>query len=265
VIVDLIDAADARARDFVSLTDMSLRRLREPAEGLFMAEGEQVIRRAVEAGYRPRAFLMSNKWLDSLADVVQAHPDVDVLLADEALLETITGFAVHRGALASMQRRPQPDVADVLAGAQRLIVLEDLVNHTNVGAVFRNAAALGVDAVLITPRCADPLYRRSVKVSMGAVFSVPWTRVEAWPAGLETLRDRGFTTIALTPAEGSVSIRDLAPPPQRWALILGTEGEGLRPDTLDACDLRVRIPMESGIDSLNVAAASAVACFALRS
>jgi len=206
---------------------------------------------------------MAHKWWAALRDAVDGT-DCDVFLADEDVLRAITGFAVHRGALASMVRRPLPALDDVLAGARRVAVLEDLVDHTNVGAVFRNAAALGMDAVLVSPRCADPLYRRSVKVSMGAVFAVPWTRAEPWPDCLDLLRDKGFQTLALSPDPSGIPLRDVdvdAP----TAVLLGTEGEGLTDAALARCTHRVRIPMAAGVDSLNVAAASAVAFYGVGS
>ncbi len=259
----VVSAEDPALHDYVGLTDMALRTRREPAEGLFVAEGEKVIRRALAAGYPMRSMLLEEKWLPQLADVVD-QVDAPVHLADRELLDRVTGYAVHRGALAAMQRRPLPDAAGLLAGARRVVVLEDVTNHTNVGAVFRAAAGLGVDAVLVTPRCADPLYRRSVKVSMGAVFAVPWTRLTRWPAGVEDLRAAGFTVAALALTPDAIDLRDLAADvPDRLALLLGTEGDGLGPATVAAADLVVRIPMSGGVDSLNVAAAAAVAFWAL--
>ncbi len=260
-LIHVTDPRDPRLRDYTDLTDVSLRRIREPAEGLFLAEGEKVVRRALEAGYAPRSLLMAQKWWDGLRDAVEPH-DCDVFLADDALLESVTGFRVHRGALASMHRRPLPSLDDVLSTARRVVVLEDLVDHTNVGAVFRNAAALGMDAVLVSPECADPLYRRSVKVSMGSVFSVPWTRADPWPGALHALADLGFATYALSPDPTGVDLRALETP-DRVAMVLGTEGEGLTDAALAACSDRVRIPMAAGVDSINVAAASAVAFYAL--
>jgi tRNA G18 (ribose-2'-O)-methylase SpoU len=207
---------------------------------------------------------MAPRWLAGLADVLD-RSDAPCYVVPEALAEEVTGFHVHRGALASLARRRQPGLDEVLDGARQVLVLEDVVDHTNVGAAFRSAAGLGVDAVLVSPRCADPLYRRSVRVSMGTVLSVPWTRLEPWPAGLGLLRERGFTVAALALAEGAVDLAALAAdPPERLALVLGTEGDGLAPATLDAADLTVRIPMTGGVDSLNVAAATAVAVWALR-
>jgi tRNA G18 (ribose-2'-O)-methylase SpoU len=255
-------ADDPALHDYVGLTDMALRTRREPTEGLFVAEGEKVIRRALAAGYPMRSMLLEEKWLPQLADVVE-QVDAPVLLAGLDVLEQVTGYAVHRGALAAMQRRPLPDAADLVAGARRVVVLEDVTNHTNVGAVFRAAAGLGVDAVLVTPRCADPLYRRSVKVSMGTVFAVPWTRLARWPEGLDDLRSAGFTVAALALTPDAVDLRELATsPPERLALLLGTEGDGLAPSTVARADLAVRIPMAGGVDSLNVAAAAAVAFWA---
>jgi len=260
-LVEVDDPRDPRLADYTDLTDVSLRKVREPAEGLFLAEGEKVVRRALAAGYAPRSLLMARKWWPGLREAVEPF-DCPVYLADDALLEQVTGYRVHRGALASMQRRPLPTLDDLLADARRIVVLEDLVDHTNVGAVFRNAAALGMDAVLVSPECADPLYRRSVKVSMGSVFAVPWTRAEPWPAALHLLADRGFSTYALSPDPAGADLRRLDVP-ERVAVVLGTEGEGLTDAALAACTDRVRIPMAAGVDSLNVAAASAVAFYGL--
>ena len=261
--VVVTDPEDPRLGDYLALTDVALRRAREPEEGLFVAEGEKVVRRALAAGYPMRSLLLEDKWVEALADVIEAA-SAPVYVASRDLLEQVTGYLVHRGALAAMHRLPLPPVSALLAGARRAVVLEDLVDHTNVGSVFRSAAALGVDAVLLTPRCADPLYRRSVKVSMGAVFSVPYARLGGWPEGLEELRGAGLRLLALTPAPDAVALRglDLAAL-GRCALLLGSEGPGLSEPALAAADLRVRIPMSPGVDSLNVAAAAAIACYVL--
>lgn len=260
--VDVVD--DPVLHDYVGLTDMSLRTRREPVEGLFIAEGEKVIRRALAAGYPMRSMLLEEKWLPGLADVVE-QVDAPVYVADLSLLERVTGYSVHRGALASMARRPLPAPSDLVRDARRLVVLEDITNHTNVGAVFRAAAGLGVDAVLVTPRCADPLYRRSVKVSMGGVFAVPWTRLPDWPGELGELRARGFVVAALALSDQAVDLDVLAAdPPERLVLMLGAEGDGLAPATVAAADLVVRIPMSREVDSLNVASAAAVAFWATR-
>lgn len=261
------DPDDERVRDYLRLTDVALRRVLEPREGLYLAESEKVIRRALAAGHRMRSVLMAPRWVTDLADLVDlaVGQGVPVYVASPAVIQEMTGFHLHRGALASMHRPALPEPEEVLAGARRVAVLEDIVDHTNVGAVFRSAAALGVDAVLVTPRCADPLYRRSVRVSMGTVFQVPWTRIPDWPASLERLREAGFTVAALALSEDAFALDELAAdPPERLALVLGTEGDGLSPRTVATSDVVVRIPMAAGVDSLNVAAASAVAFWALR-
>jgi tRNA G18 (ribose-2'-O)-methylase SpoU len=251
-------AGDPRLGDYLRLTDVALRRVKEPAEGLFIAEGEKVIRRALAAGYPLRSLLLEEKWLEGLADVV-AGADVPVYLAAREVLDAATGYAVHRGALAAMSRTALPAAAGLVAGASRLAVLEDVNDHTNIGAIFRAAAGLGLDAVLLTPRCADPLYRRAVKVSMGAVFALPYARLDSWTSGLGLLRDAGFTTVALAPGEESLTLAELAEQRRpRLALLLGAEGSGLRPATIADADLTVRIPMARGVDSLNVAAAAGV-------
>lgn len=266
--VTWIDRADdERVRDYVGLTDVALRRVLEPARGLYLAESVKVIGRALGAGHQLRSLLLTPRWLTDLADLVQRtlEEGAPVYVMDPAVAQEITGYNLHRGALAAMHRPELLSVPAVLEGARRVAVLEDIVDHTNVGAVFRSAAALGVDAVLVTPRCADPLYRRSVRVSMGTVFQVPWTRLEPWPAGMATLREAGFTVAALALSEDGIELRELAAdPPERLALVLGTEGDGLGERTIAEADLAVRIPMAGGVDSLNVAAASAVAFWALQ-
>ncbi len=240
----ITDPADPRLTDFVGLTDVALRRRTEPERGLYIAESEKVIRRALAAGHRPRSYLMAARWLTDLADLVErAEADgIPVYVGEHDVIESLTGFHLHRGALAAMQRPVLPTSSSVLAGARRVLVLEDVVDHTNVGAVFRSAAALGVDAVLVTPRCADPLYRRSIRVSMGTVFQVPWTRIDPWPGGVRQLHELGFVVAALALADDSVGLDALAAdPPERLALVLGTEGDGLsrrthgggRPDRAD--------------------------------
>ncbi|MFI6061847.1 TrmH family RNA methyltransferase [Streptomyces sp. NPDC051286] len=291
-LITVDDPDDPRLRDYTGLTDVELRRRREPAEGLFIAEGEKVIRRARHAGYEMRSMLLSAKWVDVMRDVIDEVP-APVYAVSPELAERVTGYHVHRGALASMQRKPLPTAEELLTAprrvvvteeandhtgigavsplglheraARRIAVFEDIVDHANLGAAFRNAAALGVDAVLLTPRCADPLYRRSVKVSMGAVFQVPWTRLGAWPKDVEALRSAGFMVAALCLSGRAITLDELAARnDEKLALVFGTEGAGLTPGTLAAADEHVRIPMDAGVDSLNVAAASAVAFYATR-
>ncbi len=271
-VIRITDPVDPRLADYANLTDVALRSRREPEQGLFMAESTSVIERALETGHRPRSFLMEDKWLPGLAPLLSDvgagdNGDVPVYVAEPTVLRQITGFNVHRGAIAAMQRPALPAVDDLLSDpAVRLVaVLEDIVDHTNVGAIFRSVAGLGADAVLVTPRCADPLYRRSVRVSMGTVFQVPWTRLTAWPRDVDLLRSHGFTVAAMALTDDAVPLdRFVVDRPDRIALVLGAEGDGLRPQTVAAADVRVRIPMHGGVDSLNVAAASAVALWALR-
>ncbi|MCM2429495.1 TrmH family RNA methyltransferase [Streptomyces sp. RKAG337] len=264
-LITIDDPDDPRLHDYVALTDVELRRRREPAEGLFIAEGEKVIRRARHAGYRMRSMLLSAKWVDVMRDVIDEVP-APVYAVSPELAEQVTGYHVHRGALASMGRKPLPEADDLLGTARRIVVMESVNDHTNIGAIFRSAAALGMDAVLLSPDCADPLYRRSVKVSMGAVFSVPYARLDSWPRDLETVRAAGFKLLALTPADKATDIDEAAPHRlERVALLLGAEGDGLSTQALVAADEWVRIPMAHGVDSLNVGAAAAVAFYAVAS
>lgn len=261
----LESADDPRVADYTRLTDVHLRKLREPEEGMYIAESSRVLRRALAAGHRPRSFFLAEKWLKDLDDIFRAYPDVPAYIGKADLLEEITGFHLHRGAMAAMQRPAPVPLPDLLATAGRVAVLEDIVDHTNVGAIFRSAAALGVDAVLVSPRCGDPLYRRSVRVSMGTVFQVPWARLESWPGDLQALKEQGFVVAAMELTDSAVDLDELATRNySRLALVLGTEGAGMSAETLAAVDLAVRIPMRAGVDSLNVAAASAVAFWELR-
>jgi tRNA G18 (ribose-2'-O)-methylase SpoU len=270
------DPRDPRLTDYLSLTDVELRKSLEAEHGLFVAEGEKVIRRAVAAGYRVRSLLATEQKAAGLADLAAVCGGPAYVLP-APVAEQLTGYHVHRGALAAMDRRPLPPVAEVLAGARSALVLEDIVDHTNVGAIFRCAAALGVGAVVVSPRCADPLYRRSVKVSMGAVFAVPYARMTDWYDGLATVRAAGFRLLALTPDPAACPLgqaaRPTAPagldgadgPGERTALLLGTEGDGLSSRWRAVADQSVRIPMDpgaqaAGVDSLNVVAAAAIAC-----
>src|SRR5579863_6482307 len=296
-IVAVSDPGDPRLADYARLTDVRLRTSMEAAHGLFMAEGDKVIRRAVAAGFGVRSMLITRDKLPALGDLAGACPGPVYVISPEAA-ELLTGYRVHRGALAAMARRALPTVAEVLScgppagdgqagGAARpaagaagrqagrgqpgrprtIVVLEDLVDHGNVGAIFRCAAALGVDAVILSPRCADPLYRRAVKVSMGAVFVIPYARMPDWRGGLAEIRAAGFTLLALTPDQSAVPLEAVASA-GRVALLLGTEGDGLSSRWLAEADTAVCIPMsagamELGVDSLNVVAAAAIACHEL--
>jgi tRNA G18 (ribose-2'-O)-methylase SpoU len=265
-IVEIDDPADPRLADYRDLTDVALRRVLEPDGGLYIAESTKVIGRALAAGHRPRSILVQHKWADEVLAMRVDDESTPVYVVPAEVAEALTGYAVHRGALAAMHRPPAAPVADVVAGARTIVILEDIVDHTNVGAAFRSAAALGADAVLISPRCADPLYRRSVRVSMGTVFQVPWTRLPEWRESRAVLVDLGFHIAALALADGAVGLDEFAAHrPDRVALLLGAEGDGLSRRAMQAADTVVRIPMAGGVDSLNVAAAAAVALWALRS
>lgn len=258
--VEISDPGDPRLADYRHLRDVQLRQSLEATHGLFLAEGAKVVRRAAAAGFPVRSFLMAPRWLEGLADIIDAS-DAPCYVLPESLAEEVTGFHVHRGALASLSRLQLPSVAEVLAVGRTVMVCEDLVDHTNVGAIFRNAAALGVDGVLLAPRCADPLYRRSVKVAMGAVFAVPWTRLPDWHDALPQISEAGFTTVALTLADGAVPIDEAVRGLDRVALVVGSEGHGLSARWEQSAQRRAVIPMRPGVDSLNVAAATAVACY----
>ncbi len=265
-VIRVSDPADPRLADYTRLRDVNLRRHLEAEHGLFMAEGDKVIRRAATAGFAPRSFLLTERRAEALDDVVAAS-GAPLYVVSEETAERVVGFDLHRGALAAYHRKPLPEPGEVLARARSIVVLEDLVDHTNVGAIFRSAAGLGVDAVVLAPRCADPLYRRSVKVSMGAVFTLPYTRLDDWYSGPDTLREAGFELMALTPGKGSLPLReamDRLEPDARVGLLLGTEGDGLSARWLDRATSRVHIPMaDRDVDSLNVTAAAAVACYEL--
>jgi tRNA G18 (ribose-2'-O)-methylase SpoU len=268
-IIRVADPDDERLADYVRLRDVNLRRSLETEHGLFIAEGAKVIRRAIAAGYPPRSLMLASQHLPGLADLLDGCPAPVYVVSDD-VVQRLTGFAVHRGALASCARLPLPGVAGVARDARRLVVLEDLVDHGNVGGIFRCAAALGVDGVILSPRCADPLYRRAVKVSMGAVFVIPYARMRNWHGGLDELRGSGFRLLALTPDQSAVPLDEVATggAVDRLALLFGTEGDGLSSRWLHAADQAVCIRMSpralaSGVDSLNVAGAAAIACHGL--
>ena len=269
-IITISDFSDSRLDLFARLTEGQLRRRQESEQGIFIAESPKVIERALNGGYTPVALLMEQKHIEGDgAPIIARCPEVPVYTASRQVLEALTGFALTRGVLCAMERRALPTVEELLQNARRVAVLEGIVDPTNVGAIFRSAAALNMDAVLVTPTCCDPLYRRAVRVSMGTIFQVPWTKIgddhTQWPhPGLEQLQALGFKTAAMALREDSVSIDDAGLLSEdKLAIVLGTEGDGLANDTIANCDYTVKIPMSHEVDSLNVAAASAVAFWQL--
>ena len=269
-IIEISDFSDSRLDLFARLTEGQLRRRQESEQGIFIAESPKVIERALNGGYTPVALLMEQKHIEGDgAPIIARCPEVPVYTASRQVLEALTGFALTRGVLCAMERRTLPTVEELLQNVRRVAVLEGIVDPTNVGAIFRSAAALNMDAVLVTPTCCDPLYRRAVRVSMGTVFQVPWTKIgddhTQWPhPGLERLQALGFKTAAMALRDDSVSIDDAGLLSEdKLAIVLGTEGDGLANDTIANCDYTVKIPMSHEVDSLNVAAASAVAFWQL--
>lgn len=278
MLIRLDSLDDPRLEDYTQLNDVKLRKHLEVERGLYMAESTKVIMRAICEGHTPRSFLTVEKWLCDLEpgiDRATGSPDggdTPVFIANEEMLRDIVGYNMHRGSMAAMQRPPLADPIELLEGlrggegARRVVVLEGLVDHTNVGAIFRSAAALGVDAVLVTEDCADPFYRRSVRVSMGTVFQVPWTRISS----LDVLREAGYITAALALTPDSMPLDEFSQldcvksEDSKIAMIMGTEGYGLTKKTIAEADYSVIIPMAGNVDSLNVAAATAVACWQLR-
>ncbi|MBH8616658.1 RNA methyltransferase [Bifidobacterium bifidum] len=281
ITIDSID--DERVAAYTNLTEIQLRNRLEPERGLFIAESPKVIDRALAAGREPISLLVEEPWIEGMSqtfDVVDKWwgTDIPVYVASPEQLRQLTGYRLHRGALSAMRRWPLPSVEETCRDARRVAVMENIVDHTNVGALMRSAAALDVDAVLVTPSCGDPLYRRAARVSMGTVFQIPWTRIGGddkhfWPRrGLEELRSLGFTTVAMALSDDSISLDELtrrlnnspesADHIDKLALIFGTEGDGLSRHTIAGADLTVKIPMSHGVDSLNVAASSAVAFYA---
>ena len=271
-IIEITDLADPALDVFARLTEHQLRSRLEPEKGVFIAESPKVIDRALDAGCAPLALLMERRKIDGPARGIleRIAPDTPVYTAGREVLAQLTGYALTRGVLAAFRRPALPGVETLCQNARRVAVLENIVDSTNIGAIFRSAAALHIDAVLVSPSCCDPLCRRAVRVSMGTVFQVPWTQIgetpSDWPgAGLARLSALGFKTAALALTDRSVPIDDPAlMAEERLALILGTEGDGLAPETIARCDYTAKIPMSHGVDSLNVAAASAVAFWQLR-
>ena len=266
-IIEINDLSAPGLDVYARLTEAQLKNRLRPGDGLFIAESPKVIGYALDAGIEPVSLLMERRHIEGKAAALVARMgDVPVYTADDALLANLVGYPLTRGVLCAMRRPAPVPVETVLAGARRAAVLEDIVDATNVGAIFRSAAALGMDAVLLSPSCCDPLNRRAVRVSMGGVFQVPWARLDSWPeGGLARLRATGFKAAAMALDDRALDIDDprLAAE-DRLALVLGTEGDGLAADTVAACDYTARIPMAHGVDSLNVASAAAVAFWQLR-
>ncbi len=272
-IIEITDFSLPELEVFTSLTDMQLRNKLEPEKGIFIAESPTAIKLALDNGYEPISLMMERRHITGPGKKIIDRPEcenIPLYTADDGLLGQLTGFPMTRGVLCAMRRKPLPTVDEVCKGARRIAVLENITDVTNIGAIFRSAAGIGIDAVLVTPSCCDPLYRRAVRVSMGTIFQIPWTYIGEkktdWPKnGLDKLASLGFKTAAMALCEDSLSIDDprLAAE-EKLAIILGTEGDGLSQTTIASCDYTVRIEMKHGVDSLNVAAASAVAFWVLR-
>ena len=270
-LIEIEDFSDPALDVYIRLTGAQLRNRLEPEKGVFIAESPMVIKVALDAGYEPLSILTEKRLINrEVSAIIDRCPDIPVYCAEREQLATLTGFELTRGMLCAMRRPVLPEPETILRDARRVAVLENIVDSTNIGAIFRSAAALGMDAVLLTPSCCDPLCRRALRVSMGTVLLVPWTRIGAAPAdwphpGLERLSSMGFKTAAMALRDDSVSIDDEAlMKEERLAVVLGTEGDGLAASTIADCDYTVRIPMLHGVDSLNVAAAGAVAFWQLR-
>ena len=265
-VIEITDFSAPELDVYARLTEAQLLNRFEPAKGMFIAESPKVIHRALDAGCVPVSMLMERKDIDGSArEILERCPEIPVYTADEELLCGLTGYHLTRGVLCAMRRPAKPTATEICDKARRIVILENVQNPTNVGAIFRSAAALGMDAVLLSPGCSDPLYRRSARVSMGTVFQIPWTFLPAWPEGIAQIKGLGFATAAMALSDNSVSIdnpRLLSE--DKLAILMGSEGDGLAQTTIDQCDYTVKIPMYHGVDSLNVAAASAVAFWELR-
>ncbi|MBR6984431.1 MAG: RNA methyltransferase [Ruminococcus sp.] len=266
-IIEITDLSAIALVPYTNTSEAELKKWQGTDCGVFVAESPKVIRTAVEEGFMPISFLCERKYITGQAsDILAAFDNVPVYTADSEVLTELTGFRMTQGILCTMKRRPLPTPSEILSGASRIAVLENIMNQTNIGAIFRSAAALGFDAVLLTPSCSDPLYRRSVRVSMGTVFSIPWTYLESAPPDyVKGLAGYGFRTAAMALRNDTISIEDEAlQSTDKLVVLFGTEGTGLCEETINACDYTIKIPMYHGVDSLNVAAASAVAFWQLR-
>ncbi len=259
-ILHVADLQDERLDEYLRLSEAHLRMRTDVENGLYIAESTKVVQRAINAGHTPRSFLLAQKHLGQLVAEFNRFPDAPIFIGDDAQLQDLVGFHLHRGAMAAMNRPAPLDLDEVLAASSRVAILEDIADHTNLGAIIRSASGLGIDAVLLTPKCVDPWYRRSARVSMGTVFDLPWVRLESWPQDIERLRAHGYRMLAMELTENAVPLNEIQlAAGEKAAMILGNEGRGVTDEALAAVDTTVIIPMHREVDSLNVGAASAIA------
>lgn len=259
-ILHVADLQDERLDEYLRLSEAHLRMRTDVENGLYIAESTKVVQRAINAGHTPRSFLLAQKHLGQLVAEFNRFPDAPIFIGDDAQLQDLVGFHLHRGAMAAMNRPAPLDLDEVLAASSRVAILEDIADHTNLGAIIRSASGLGIDAVLLTPKCVDPWYRRSARVSMGTVFDLPWVRLESWPQDIERLRAHGYRMLAMELTENAVPLNEIQlSAGEKAAMILGNEGRGVTDEALAAVDTTVIIPMHREVDSLNVGAASAIA------
>ncbi|MGP5287607.1 TrmH family RNA methyltransferase [Glutamicibacter arilaitensis] len=259
-IMQVADLSDARLDEYLRLSEAHLRMRTDVENGLYIAESTKVVQRAINAGHVPRSFLLAAKHLDQLVEEFNRFPDAPIFIGDDRQLEDLVGFHLHRGAMASMNRPDPLDLSQVLEASSRVAILEDIADHTNLGAIIRSASGLGVDAVLLTPKCVDPWYRRSARVSMGTVFDLPWVRMLSWPEDIRTLKQHGYQMLAMELTDDAIPLNEVQiTAGQKVAMILGNEGRGVTAQALEAVDQTVIIPMHREVDSLNVGAASAIA------
>lgn len=259
-ILHVEDLQDSRLDEYLRLSEAHLRMRTDVENGLYIAESTKVVQRAINAGHVPRSFLLAEKHLGQLTEEFNRFPTAPIFVGDDRQLEDLVGFHMHRGAMAAMNRPEPLDLNNVLENSSRIAILEDIADHTNLGAIIRSASGLGIDAVLLTPKCVDPWYRRSARVSMGTVFDLPWVRLESWPGDMAKLKDHGYELLAMELTVDAVALNEVQiNPGQKIAMILGNEGRGVTQEALDAVDRTVIIPMHREVDSLNVGAASAIA------
>ena len=259
-ILPVADLADSRLDEYLRLSEANLRMRSDVENGLYIAESTKVVQRAINAGHVPRSFLLAEKHLDQLTEEFNRFPDAPIFIGDDRQLQDLVGFHLHRGAMAAMNRPEPLDLDEVLEASSRVAILEDIADHTNLGAIIRSASGLGVDAVLLTPKCVDPWYRRSARVSMGTVFDLPWVRMLSWPEDIQTLKKHGYEMLAMELTEDAIPLNEVEiKSGQKVAMILGNEGRGVTDEALAAVDRTVIIPMYREVDSLNVGAASAIA------